>query len=45
MAREVITAGDIRKFNQSEAGSRIPAGTTYPVTKMDILTDFSSTFG
>ncbi len=33
MPREVLTTGDIQKFNQSEASSRIPAGTTYPVTK------------
>jgi len=33
MAREVLTTRDIQSFNQSEAGSRIPAGTTYPVTK------------
>ena len=33
MAREVLTTRDIQRFNQSEAGSRIPAGATYPVTK------------
>jgi hypothetical protein len=33
MTRQVLTAKDIQKFNQSGAESRLPADTTYPVTK------------
>ena len=33
MPREVITSRDIQKYNQSETTTKLPAGTTYPVTK------------
>jgi hypothetical protein len=32
MTREVITAIDIQKFNQSDTATKLPAGTTYPVS-------------
>lgn len=33
MPREVITSRDIQKYNQSETTAKLPAGTTYPLTR------------
>jgi hypothetical protein len=33
MPREILTTRDIQKFNQSDSDSRLPEGTTYPVTR------------